>query len=44
MWLWLSVVERYGRGGLEFRPGATETGLAGVGLSDAGPGRGWRRV
>jgi hypothetical protein len=40
----VSVAQRSGRGGLGFRPGVTETGLAGVGLSDTGPGRGWHRV
>jgi hypothetical protein len=40
----VSLAQRSGRGSLGFRPGVTETGLAGVGLSDAGPGRGWHRV
>jgi hypothetical protein len=40
----VSVAQRSGRGGLRFRPGVTETGLAGVGLIDPGPGRGWHRV
>jgi hypothetical protein len=40
----VSMAQRFGRGGLGFRPGVTKTGLAGVRLSDAGPGRGWHHV
>jgi hypothetical protein len=41
---WLSVAKRSGRGGLGFRPGATETGLAWVGTIGQGARRGCRRV
>jgi hypothetical protein len=38
------VAQQSGRFTVGFSPGVTESGLTGVGLSDAGAGRGWHRA